>query len=156
MKLAKPIVKMLTDLMSIASKLGTSSIIIEPGAVRAIDENRSVVVLSEHAVELPFASLAISRVDLLAKRLAIASGDLDISFEAHESTDQVIALKIKSGRASVDFRCVSAASIKVPKVIAEEFNTTLTIDDEAATNLAKGRSMMGASVATLLYQHNDI
>lgn len=156
MKLTKPIVKMLSELMSIASKLGTSSIIIEPGFVRAIDENRSVVVLSEHTLDLPFASLAISRVDLLAKRLMIASGDVDISYEAHESSNQVISLKIKSGRASVDFRCVSAASIKVPKVIAEEFNTTLTMDEEAATNLTKGRSMMGASVATLLYQHNDL
>ena len=64
MKLTKPIVKMLSDLMALASKLGTSSIIIEPGAVRAIDENRSVVVLSEHTMDLPFASLAISRVDL--------------------------------------------------------------------------------------------
>lgn len=147
---------MLTDLMTTAVKLEMSSIIIEPKVVRAIDENRSVVLLSEHDLDLPFASLAVSRVDLLARRLGLSKELDDIDYTVHESSDQVISLKIKAGRASVDFRCVSASSIKVPKVIADEFNTTLTIDEEAGANLSKGRTMMGASVATLLYQHNDL
>lgn len=156
MKLSKPITKLLTNAMVTAGKLDMSSITIEPNVIRAIDENRSVVLLSEHDVDLPFASLSVSRVDLLAKRLGLAKELDDVEYSLHEPTNQVISLKIKSGRAAVDFRCVSSSSIKVPKVIADEFNTKLVIDDEAAGNLAKGRTMMGASVATLLYQHNDL
>lgn len=156
MKLSKPITNMLVDLMTTAGKLDMSSIIIEPGVVRAIDDNRSVVILSTHDIDLPFASLAVSRVDLLAKRLSVAKELDNIEYSVHDSSNQVISLKIKAGRVSVDFRCVSASSIKVPKVVADEFNTTLSMDETASSTLSKGRTMMGTSVATLLYQHKDL
>lgn len=156
MKLNKQVNKLLTDLLSTAMKLELASIIIEEGFVRGIDENRSVVIIEPHEVDLPFASLTISRVDLLARRLMLSKDGVDIDCTLHEGTKQVISLKIKAGKATVDFRCVNASNVKIPKQVADEFETTIEIEEDIAPNLTQGRTMMGTSHATILYQHNDL
>jgi hypothetical protein len=154
MKMDQPTLGYILNAVQTANLVKIDSLIIEPGKVRAIDEERTVFILQDANVpDLPFGSIGLNRLGVFSSRLDLVklhdTFDIDVTTEG-DSSLFARTLTMKAKGLKVDYRCANPATIQAPKAMNDAVKIKVTAVPEAITYMQKGASAMGADVITLI------
>lgn len=131
------------------------SIIIEPDRVRAVDEDRTVVLFQDTNVPtMPFGSIGLNRIDVFSSRFDIAKSidnfEIDVTVEGEGTNTYARALTMKAKGIKIDYRCANPATIQAPKGLNDALKYRVRMIPEAVLYMQKGQSAMGADEVTLI------
>ncbi len=123
------------------------SVIIEPDKIRAVDDDRLVVIFQDHDVPvLPFRSIGLNRIDIFMSRYQIAKSCDNVEIEAtlDDAKEFARALTMKGKGVKIDYRCANPATIAAPKTLNDTVKYRITLTPEAVLLMSKGASAMKA------------
>jgi hypothetical protein len=159
MKVDAPSLTYIQNVVKTAQLVKIDNIIIEPDKVRAIDEERSVVLFQDVDVPpMPFNSIGLNRIDVFMNRYEVASSVENFELEAvlpdpdPEKPDApkfARALVMKGKGIKIDYRCANPATIQAPKVINDKLKYKVEMNPEAVLLMSKGQSAMSSDEVTL-------
>lgn len=163
MKLKKDQIEFFKRVIDAANLVGIESVLIEKGRVKGMEQgkNESVVFILENNVpELPFDGIGLTRIDILANRLAIAESmdgfTIDAVIDDSAGSSLVKSLLMTAKGFKVEYRCANPKAVKkAPSQMAEEFKYQISFDEDAVAMLTKGRSAMGADLVTVVGNNNE-
>lgn len=154
------------NVVKTAQLVKIGNIIIEPNQVRAIDDEKSVVLFQDVDVpDLPFGSIGLNRIDVFMNRFEIAKTMDDFELEAvmpeanPEKKDQskfARALVMKAKGIKIDYRCANPATIQAPKQINDKVKYKVPMNPEAVLLMSKGQSAMSSDEVTLTSSKDGI
>jgi hypothetical protein len=155
MKLSKELIDYIRTVVKVAKLVGIESVAIEKDLVRAMDENRTVVIChSDDVPDLPFDGIGIGRLDVFSSRFALIDGRDGFVTEAEisnkDKTDQVSQLTFKAKNIKVDYRCANSTTIKAPKVIKDPMKYEFALSSDAVDTLVKAQGAMGVEYITII------
>lgn len=131
-----------------------NNIVIEPERVRAIDDEKSVVLFQDSDVpDMPFGSIGLNRIDVFLTRFEIAKGAADFTLEAvmPESDAKFARALLMQGKGiKIDYRCANPATIQAPKQIHDTIKYKIQMNPEAVLLMSKGQGAMGADEVSLI------
>jgi len=157
MKLNDETITFLQNVVKTAQLVGIDNIIIEPEAIRAIDENKTVVMFEKDVPPLPFDSIGLNRVGVFASRLGVVQPRDGFSVDATvDGSKQVVSLLMKSTDVKVEYRCANPTSIKAPKRINDIPKFQIPLNAEAVMLLMKGQAAMGSEHVTIKHTTNGV
>lgn len=139
-----------------ASLVKIDNIIIEPGKVRAVDSDRTVVLFHDKDVPpMPFGSIGINRIGVFSDRIDIAKSvdnfSIDAVVESATGKDPFArALVMKGKGIKVDYRCANPQTIQAPKAVHDQAIYRVKITPEAITLMQKGQSAMSTDEITFV------
>lgn len=161
MKLTKDEIDYIQSVIKTANLVGIGNIIIEPGKIRAMDEDQTVVLFQDKNVpEMSFGSIGLNRISLFLSRLtlalsqdkfeieAITAGeDSKYSFSMFDPADKkqpmwVRSLTMSGKNVKIDYRCASPQTIKAPKIRAGQGVHKIDLTPDAVDMISKGKSAM--------------
>jgi len=159
MKVDAPSLAYIQNVVKTAQLVKIGNIIIEPDKVRAIDDEKSVVLFQDVDVpKMPFNSIGLNRIDVFMNRFEVAKGVEDFELEAvmpdpdPEKLDApkfTRALVMKGKGIKIDYRCANPATIQAPKLINDKIKYKVQINPEAVLLMSKGQSAMSSDDVTL-------
>lgn len=156
MTLDQATLQYIQNVLKAASIAKISNIIIEPDRVRAIDDNRSVIILhTENVPEMPFGSIGINRINVFADRLQMAQSasnfTADVTIKG-ENTDSpwAQALSFKGKGIKVDYRCANPLTIQAPKSMNDTREFQMEITNELVDIITKGQTAMKAEAVAFI------
>lgn len=155
MKLDQTSLNYISAVIKTADLVKIGNIIIEPGRIRAIDEDRTVVIFHEDNVpDMPFGAIGINRIDVFNNRMELAKAQDNFSVEveikdAESENPWAKSLTFKGKGIKVEYRCANPKTIQAPKTLAdgEKFSIQMTAD--AIALMQKGISAMKADSVTI-------
>jgi hypothetical protein len=140
------------------AKIG--NIIIEPTKVRAIDDEKSVVLFQDVDVpDMPFNSIGLNRIDVFMTRFEIAKSVDDFTLEAvmpdadpekPDANKFARALVMKGKGIQIDYRCANPQTIQAPKTINDAVKYKVAMNPEAVLLMSKGQTAMTADEVSLI------
>jgi hypothetical protein len=130
-----------------ANLVKIDNIIIEPGKVRAIDSDKTVVLFHDQNVPtMPFGSIGINRIDVFSSRVEMAKSVENFSVEAVVDSSGkepfVRALLMKGKGIKIDYRCANPQTIQAPKAVHDPAIYRIKMTPEAILLMQKGQSAM--------------
>ena len=157
MNLSKETVEYIQKIVDTAQLVGIDEVVVEADSIRAVDENRTVVIC--HGDGLPnfeFGAIGLSRLSTFKSRLAIAEGQDGFKVEAEtRDDDSVMSLKFKGKGTKIDYLCGRPSNIKAPRAVNEQFLTKFTLNETAVKMISKGQNAMGgADTVTFICDDN--
>lgn len=155
MKLAPESLAYILNVIKTAKLVGIDSVIVEPDTVRAIDENKTVVLFqSEDVPTLEFNSIGITRLDNLLARYDIASStpNFSVEFDTKDNGDDKFAstLILKGKGTKIEYRCGDPSKISAPKQVNDVIRYRVPLNAEAVTLLQKGAAAMAADNVSII------
>lgn len=143
------------NVVATVTTIGIDSVILEPGRVRAVDEDSTVFLLHTTGVpDFEFGSIGINRIATFASRLSIAKSIADFTIDATvdgpEDAQYVRALTMKAKGTKIDYRCANPATIRAPKGMNDAIKYRVKMQPEAVLHMTKGKDAMGADEVTLI------
>ena len=155
MKLDQTSLSYISAVIKTADVAKISNIIIEPGRIRAISDDRTVVIFHETDVpDMPFGAIGINRIGVFNTRLDLAKTQdgfvVDVEVKDQESENPwAKTLTFKSKGFKIEYRCANPKTIQAPKTLAdgEKFSVQLTAD--AVALMQKGTAAMKAEDVTI-------
>lgn len=157
MKLTSDLIEFIENVVKTGQSVNIENAIIdaETGAVRGIDEDRTVVMFhNEDVPSFPVGSIGLSRVGIFLSRLNIVKGregfDVDAEIVSLGDDDYVKALHMKSADTKVDFRCANPESIKAPKQINDTIIYSVQLNSEAVSVLQAAAAAMGSDSVSVI------
>lgn len=150
-KLTKQILDYIETVVGVAKTAGIDNIIIETDKVRAIDEDKTVVMFQTEGVpDLPFGAIGLNRIGVFSSRYEIAKAAKDFAIEAtidDTSKDEpsfVRSLTLKGKGIKIDYRCANPKTIQAPKALNDAITHRVKMTPDAVQMLTKGQSAMAA------------
>lgn len=177
MKLSNEELNFIQLVIKTADLIDISNIIIEPGKVRAMDEEQTVVLFQDKNIPLlSFGSIGINRTGVFTSRLELARAqenfevkavtagdDPSFGFDKYDpsvkngTTPMWVRSLTMSGRGTkIDYRCASPQTIRAPKNRAGVTQYTIALTPEAVTMIQKGKSAMKADEVTFNGNSNGV
>jgi len=153
MKLDQETIKFIQGTVKTAQLVNIDSIIIEPDHVRAIDDDKTVVIYQNKDVpSLPFGSIGLSRLGDFYSRLDIARTQDDFHIDAVLSEDEAWArsLIMKGKGIKIDYRCAKPDTIQAPRTLHDTMKTRVKLNGNAVLLLQKGQAAMSAETVTII------
>lgn len=170
MKLNATELEFIQVVIKTAKMLNVAGLIIEPGKVRAMDEDQTVFLFQDQNIpSLSFGSIGLNRLDAFSTRLEIARSQPSFSVEVNttgedntlgydkydpKSSDAspmwVRAVTMKSDKVTLEYRCASPMTIKAPKNRAGAKVFSVDITPDLLTMLQKGKCAMKAKEFSLV------
>jgi hypothetical protein len=150
------------NVIKTAGLVKIDNIIIEPGKVRAVDTDRSVVIFHDKNVPLmPFGSIGINRINVFSDRIEIAKSvdnfSLDAVVESATGKEPFVrALAMKGKGIKVDYRCANPQTIQAPKAVHDQAIYRVQITPEAITLMQKGKSAMSTDEISFVGDSNGV
>ncbi len=147
MKLDTTAIEYIQRVVKTAQMVNIENIIIEPGAVRAIDDNKTVMLYQNKDVpDFPFGSIGLNRISDFTSRLDIVNGKDSFSVVADVDADSeyVSMLTMKSSGIKVSYRCANPTTILAPKQINDTLKYRIGLNSDAVQLLQKGQAAMGS------------
>lgn len=145
----------IATVIAVAEALDIENIIIEPGAVRGVANDRSALIFHTTNVPImPFGSIGINRTRTFGDRLKIAktcsnfTTTVDVKDE-QSSEPWAKTLTFKGKGISIEYRCANPKTIKAPKTFADGSKSFVDITPELLSMITKGKSAMKAETATI-------
>lgn len=129
-----------------------NNLIIEPGHVRAMEENRAVLVFQDTDVpDMPFKSIGISEANAFMSRFEIAKSVSDVEINAiMDPTDTFVrSLEMRGKGIKIDFRCANPATIRAPKSMKDPIKYKIRMTGDAVNLMAKGAAALSTDEVTL-------
>jgi hypothetical protein len=156
MKLTSDLIEFIENVVKTGQSVNIENAIIdaETGAVRGIDEDRTVVMFhNENVPDFPVGSIGLNRVGVFLSRLSIVKDregfDVDAEVVTLNDIEYVKALHMKSADTKVGYRCANPDTIKAPKQINDTIVYRVQLNAEAVNVLQKGYSAMGTETVTV-------
>lgn len=156
-KLTKEILDYIELVVGVAKTAGIDNIIIEKGKVRAIDDDKTVVLFQEENVPvLPFGTIGLNRISVFSSRYDIAKAASDFSIEAtiddtkDDEPSFVRSLLLKGKGIKIDYRCANPKTISAPKALSDEISHRVKMTAEAVQMLNRGKDAMGAEEVSFI------
>jgi hypothetical protein len=159
MKLDDETLGYIQTVVNTAVLIGIDNIIIEAGMVRAIDENKTVVIFQDENVPTPlFGAIGLNRINVFTSRFDIIKNRDDASIEVTVDDGRVFArsLIMRSKGIKVDYRCANPATIQAPRQINDTMKYRVPLTAEAVMLLQKGQSAMGADTVSIISNDNGV
>jgi len=146
MKLSQDLVEYIENVVKTGQSVNIDNVIIEPGAVRAIDEDRTVVMYqNEDVPAMPFGSIGLNRVGILLSRLDLTKDREGYRVDAGTTDDGwARSLTMESADTKVGYLCANPDTIQAPKSINDTIIYQIQLNAEAVNLLQKGFAAMGA------------
>lgn len=158
------------NVVKTAQLVKINNIIIEPNKVRAIDDDKTVVMFQDADVpEMPFDSIGLNRIDVFMNRFDIAKAmdkfELEAIMPAVENvtvpTDKATpkfarALVMTAKGTRIDYRCANPGTIQAPKVINDTVKFEIEMNPEAVVLMTKGQSAMTAEDVALISDEDGV
>lgn len=157
-KLDTPTIQLIKDLVKTSQLIGVERAIIDEHGARGLHPEQDSGLLKKDMPELPFTSLPINRVPVLASRLSIIETAEVSSIHAELKDDgSVRSLIMKGDRINVDFLCGVGSSILGPKNYNDSFMYEFKFNAEAIRMLIKGKmAMQNARLVTFIGNDDGI
>lgn len=158
MKLNNDVINFIQKVVETSQLVNISNVIIEPTFVRAIDDNKSVVIFQPltHSV-LSDNSIGLTRINIFSSRLEISKSQTNFNAEAtiHETENFIKIITMKSAGTKIEYRCAKPSTIQAPRQIHDEMITRISLDSEAVSLLQKSQvAMDNAETVTII--NNDV
>jgi len=128
-----------------AHQLGITSLIIEPGTVRGIDDARTVLLIhNEDVPNMPFGTICLNRISTFVERanMALSPSSVTEVMETGGSTPFAQTVTFKSGRTKIEFRCANPAVCKIPRQIVGEPAVVIESWPDLHKMLTSGKTAM--------------
>lgn len=166
-KVDSNILSYIQNVVQTADLIKIDSIIIEPNKVRAVDEDKTVVILQDKNVpDMPFGSIGLNRTEIFTSRLELAKSAGNFEVEAlidemeNKNTKQkehfARALIFKGKGVKVDYRCANPLLIKAPKTLNDYLKFKVSMTPETVLMIQKGYSAMKTDELTLNYSKDGV
>lgn len=159
MKISKEEINFIEKTTRTAKILGIDEIIVEPGRVRAIDEDHSIFILQQGLPTYSFNSIGINRTDTFLSRLEIAKSQDNLNVDVQFDDDNVFTREVtmKSKKIRVNYRCANPTTIKAPKSLKQQnFAYSFNLNKEDVEILQKGCAAMNAEDVTIIHNNKQI
>lgn len=156
MKIDQASLAYIQNVVRTAELVKIGNIIIEPDRVRAIDEDRTVVLFQDKNVPvMPFGAVGLNRIDVFSSRYELAKSNsgfsIDIVVEANDPANTFArSITMKADGMKIDYRCANPATIAAPKALNDAVKYKVKMTAEAVLNIQKGQSAMGADELTFV------
>ena len=157
MKLTSDLIEFIENVVKTGQSVNIENVIIDAdtGAVRGIDEDRTVVLFQDADVpEFPVGAIGLNRVGIFLNRLEIVKGregfEVDAEIVTIDGVEYVKALHMKSADTKVGYRCANPESIKAPKQINDTIIYRVQLNAEAVSVLQKGYGAMGTETVAVI------
>jgi len=168
MQLDKKMLAFLQNIVKTAQLIKLDAVIIEAGdtdaklpvKIRAMDENKTVVMFHEHAMDLPYA-IGLNRLNTFVERYELVKTSDNFVVEAETTTDNdgrsfVRGLTMKGKGIKVEYRCANPATITAPKVLNDSVKYKIKMTPEAVLTMQKGQTAMDAELVTFTSDKDGI
>jgi len=159
MKLENNLITFIENVVKTGLSVNIDNVIIEKDMVRAIDDNRTVVIFQNTNVpELPFGSVGLTRVPVFLSRLEIAKTQEKFTVEAiiDEDDNYVRSVIMKSKGTKIDYRCANPTNIQAPRQINDNLVYRVQLNVEAVSLLQRGQSAMGSDTASIIGNEDGV
>ncbi len=132
MKLSKQSVDHLKILLQTMAIPKIDRIVIEDGCVRGIDEDQTVVIISDQNIpDFGGFTVGLHRLSTLSSRINLLEAAGDLSVEAVEKNKDIEKFNISAKGTKFEFKCARADMIKAPKKVNEDFIWEVLVSPEA-------------------------
>lgn len=152
MKLDANSVAHLTNVTKVAQIVGIDNIIIEPGLIRGIHDDKTVVLVhSKDVPDMEFGSIGINRLSTFLSRLEIVKtrDKMEVDAVVDEDKGFVRSLTMKGEGVKIDYRCANPATIQAPKQINDVLKHSFSVTHEDLNMMVKGQSAMDTEFVTI-------
>jgi len=161
MNLSQDLTTFIESVVKTSQSVQIEDVIIEDGAVRAIDEDRTVVLYQTNNVPaFPFDSIGLNRIGILLSRLELVKGregfQIDVETKNNADIVHVSSLKMKSSDTKVGYLCANPETIKAPKQINDEIIYRIQLNAEAVSLLQRGHAAMGSENVSIISADNCV
>jgi len=152
MKLDSETLTYIKNVVETSQLVGIDNVIIEAGNVRAINDEKSVVLFQEENVpEINF-NIGLNRIGVFLSRLEVAQTQDNFAVDVKTDDDSVFArsFTMTAKGFKVDYRCANPTTIVAPKQINDTPKTRVQLTGDAVLLLQKGQVAMGADTVTII------
>jgi len=153
MKISTDEIAYIQKVVRAAQMVDIDNIIIEPNLVRAIDDDKTVVLFQDENVpDMSFGSIGLNRISVFTSRLDIAKTQEDFTIEAEtpDGSEYARSLTMKAKGVKIDYRCANPSTIQAPRQINDTLKYRVPLNAEAVVMLQKGQSAMNAGIVTII------
>lgn len=156
MNIDKTSLAYIQNVVRTAELVKIGNIIIEPDRVRAIDEDRTVILFQNKDVpSMIFGSIGLNRIDDFSSRFDIARSidnfQVDVLVEGDDTkTSFARALTMKAKGIKIDYRCANPATIQAPKTINDLPKYQIRMTPEAVLLMQKAQGAMHSDEITFV------
>lgn len=170
MKLTVEELDFIQGVIKTANSLDVAGVIIEPGKVRAMDEDQTIFLFQDKGIPpMQFGSIALNRLDAFSTRLEITRAQPNFEIEVvttgtnatlgydkydAQSSDAapmwVRAINMKADKINLDYRCANPMTVKAPKNRAGANVYSISITPELLVMLQKGKNAMKSKEVKLI------
>lgn len=147
MKVDQQTLAYIQNVVETARLVKIENIIIEPNKVRAMDEDRTVLIFQNKDVpSMSFGSIGLNRIDIFESRynMAKSCSTFEVNVILDEKQEFARALVMKAKGFKIDYRCANPATIQAPKNLQDTIKCRVKMTPEAVQLMSKGTTAMGA------------
>lgn len=156
MQLQKETITHIQKAVKTAKLLGIDTICIEEGLVRAMSDDRSVLIVDANDVELPFEALGVSRIPQFIERYNITSEGENFTMSLDESDAFVKSVVLKCKGTKIDYKCSNPSNIVAPRKLVDVMTYGIDITDESIQMLKRSVAAMGADELTIVSNDDGV
>lgn len=153
MKLTNDLITFIENVVKTGLSVNIDNVIIETDMVRAIDDNRTVVIFQDSDVpEMPFDSIGLTRVPVFLSRLEIAKTQekFTVDVVVDDDDNYVRSVTMKGSGTKIDYRCANPGNMQAPRQINDTLVYRVQLNAEAVSLLQKGHGAMGSETVSII------
>lgn len=169
MNIDLPTLGYIQNVIKTAKLVGLDALIIEPGMIRGVDVNATRVILHKTDVqELPFGSIAISRLDVFTERLELAKGvgtfTVEVKTQGEDPTiptEKTVTkamfakqLTYKGKGLKLEFKASNPSTIKAPRNLNDRMKYSVQMTPEVLVYLQKAKTAFGTDEFDIVLDEN--
>jgi len=158
MKIDNDTLTYIRNVVETGQMVGIDDVIIETGKVRAINDEKSVVLFQDENVpEMQF-NVGLNRINVFLSRLEVArtQENFAVSVLTDDNGEFARSFTMTGKGFKVDYRCANPKTIRAPKAIADELVHEIQLTAQAVYMLQKGQSAMGSDMVSLICNEEGI
>ena len=158
MRLDQDTLTYIKNVVETGQMVGIDNVIIETGKVRAINDEKSVVMFQEENVPDIDFNIGLNRVGVFLNRLEVARTQENFAVDvATDDNGEFARSFTMTGKGfKVDYRCANPKTIAAPKKVNDEMLHEIHLTAQAVYMLQKGQTAMGADVVSLICNEDGI
>ncbi len=158
MKLDTDTLNYIRNVVETGQMVGIDDVIIEDGAVRAMNEEKSVVIFQEENVPDVGFNVGLNRVNVLLNRLEVARTQENFAVDVvmDDNKDFARSFTMTGKGFKVDYRCANPKGLSAPKKVNDEMVHKIDLTPQAVYMLQKGQTAMGSDMVSLICNQDGV
>lgn len=158
MKLDTDTLNYIRNVVETGQMIGIDNVIIETGHVRAINDDKSVVLFQDENVPDFNFNVGLNRVAVFLNRLEVARTQENFAVDVviDDNNEFARSFTMTGKGFKVDYRCANPKTIAAPKKVNDEMLHKIDLTPQAVYMLQKGQTAMGADTVSLICNEEGI